>query len=206
MLCRQLSGRHVAVFKWRRKLNAGPSRPHPVPEDIAIADRPMSLLNWITENSGKKLDLLWKSLLPKDVSDKEKMGWYHDLHWLLNQGYVLLMADSTVHRAKKPGEDGDSPPARKGKAKQAKQAKQAAKKVAGKGPRKEKAEPQETPAAVEVIAVGDQSSGLYALGGRTLNGTPKSLDALTGRGLWPMVSRLEVEDEEDDDEGEDDWD
>ncbi|MFP6855727.1 MAG: hypothetical protein VCA73_00535 [Roseibacillus sp.] len=209
MLCRQLSGRHVAVFKWRRKLKAGPSRPHPVPEDIAIADRPMSLLNWITENSGKKLDLLWKSLLPKDVSDKEKMGWYHDLHWLLNQGYVLLMADSTVHRAKKPGEDGDSPPARKGKAKQAKrakQAKQAAKKVAGKGPRKEKAEPQETPAAVEVIAVGDQSSGLYALGGRTLNGTPKSLDALTGRGLWPMVSRLEVEGEEDDDEGENDWD
>ena len=100
ILCRQLSGRHVAVFKWRRKLKAGPSRPHPVPDDIIIADRLLALLSWITENSGRKLEHLWKALLPAEVSDEDRTGWYHDLHWLLNQGYVLLMADSTIHRAK----------------------------------------------------------------------------------------------------------
>ena len=106
ILCRQLSGRHVAVFKWKRKLKAGPSRPHPVPEEIAIADRPLALLNWATTHSGRKLDLLWKDVLPEVISDKDKADWYHDLHWLLNQGYVLLMADSTIHRAKKASREG----------------------------------------------------------------------------------------------------
>ena len=101
ILCRQLSGRHVAVFKWKRKLKAGPSRPHPVPEDIAIADRPLALLDWATTHSGRKLELLWKDVLPEGINDSEKAEWYHDLHWLLNQGYLLLMADSTIHRAKK---------------------------------------------------------------------------------------------------------
>ena len=31
VVCRQLSGRHVAVFKWKKKLKVGPSRPHAVP-------------------------------------------------------------------------------------------------------------------------------------------------------------------------------
>ena len=106
ILCRQLSGRHVAVFKWKRKLKAGPSRPHPVPEEIAIADRPLALLNWATTHSGRKLDLLWKDVLLEGISDKDKADWYHDLHWLLNQGYVLLMADSTIHRAKKASREG----------------------------------------------------------------------------------------------------
>jgi len=111
LLCRQLSGRHVAVFKWRRKLKAGPSRPHPVPDKIVIADRLMSLLSWITENSGRKLEHLWEDLLPNEIGDEEKTGWYHDLHWLLNQGYVLLMADSTIHRSKRPGGDESKRPA-----------------------------------------------------------------------------------------------
>ena len=106
ILCRQLSGRHVAVFKWKRKLKAGPSRPHPVPEKVVIADRPLALLKWITTHSGRKLEHLWNDLLPQEISDKEKVGWYHDLHWLLNQGYILLMADSTIHRAKAESGEG----------------------------------------------------------------------------------------------------
>tara|TARA_B100000925_G_scaffold276849_1_gene244300 strand:+ start:4968 stop:6077 length:1110 start_codon:yes stop_codon:yes gene_type:complete len=106
ILCRQLSGRHVAVFKWKRKLKAGPSRPHPVPEEIVIADRPLTLLNWVTTHSGRKLELLWKDVLPEGIDDNDKADWYHDLHWLLNQGYLLLMADSTIHRAKKETKGG----------------------------------------------------------------------------------------------------
>ena len=106
ILCRQLSGRHVAVFKWKRKLKAGPSRPHSVPGDIAIADRPLALLNWVKKHSGHKLELLWKDVLPEGINDSEKAEWYHDLHWLLNQGYLLLMADSTIHLAKKETKGG----------------------------------------------------------------------------------------------------
>ena len=96
----------MAVFKWKRKLKAGPSRPHPVPEEIVIADRPLTLLNWVTTHSGRKLELLWKDVLPEGIDDNDKADWYHDLHWLLNQGYLLLMADSTIHRAKKETKGG----------------------------------------------------------------------------------------------------
>ena len=102
MLCRQLSGRHVAVFKWKKKLKVGPSRPHEVPTDIQLAERPQKLLDWVKGNSGENLEKLWEALLPKEVTDTEKHEWYHDLHWLLNQGYVLLLADSTLHLAKQP--------------------------------------------------------------------------------------------------------
>ena len=111
MLCRQLSGRHVAVFKWRKKLKAGPARPHAVPEDIILADRPQRLLAWLKENSGKKLEDLWKDVLPEGADDKLKHAWYHDLHWVLNQGYALLISDSTLHIARSG--DGGEPQGKK---------------------------------------------------------------------------------------------
>jgi len=202
MLCRQLSGRHVAVFKWRRKLKAGPSRPHPVPEDIAIADRPMSLLNWISENSGKKLEHLWKAVLPAEISDKDKLGWYHDLHWLLNQGYVLLMADSTIHRAKRPGEDDQG--AAPGKAKQAKRREQRSKPKDSAPPKKGQQLPPEKVLAPSSVSASQGAPGLYALTGRTLSGVPKSPESLRGRGLWPLLSRLEesLDEGADEDDGE----
>lgn len=193
MLCRQLSGRHVAVFKWRRKLKAGPSRPHPVPGDIVIADRPKSLLTWIAENSGKKLELLWKHFLPQEVSEQEKLGWYHDLHWLLNQGYVLLMADSSIHLAKKQvgGDQAGSP----SKATEGRK---------GGSPAKVEKAPEPPPRGRGQVARAGGSegaAGLYVLGGRTLSGLPKCPDLLKGRGLWPLPHRLETEDgEERDDE------
>lgn len=100
ILCRQLSGRHLAVFKWKKKLKAGPARPHAVPDDINLAERPQKMLAWITENSGKNLEEFWKIFLSEDADTETKRTHYHDLHWLLNQGFVLLMADSTIHLAK----------------------------------------------------------------------------------------------------------
>lgn len=100
ILCRQLSGRHLAVFKWKKKLKAGPARPHAVPDDIQLAERPQKMLAWILENSGKNLEDLWKGVLPEEADKETKQHFYHDLHWLLNQGFVLLMADSTIHLAK----------------------------------------------------------------------------------------------------------
>ena len=65
---------------------------------------------------------------------------------------------------------------------------------------------EKSPAPSPVLVA--QASGLYALGGRTLRGVPKSPEALTGRGLWPLPHRwaAEVEeDEEEDAEEEDFW-
>lgn len=132
MLCRQLTGRHVAVFKWRKKLKAGPARPHAVPTDIVLADRPQQLLVWLKDNSGKNLEQLWKDLLPKAVDDTTKHAWYHDLHWVLNQGYALLTSDSALHVARTgEKEDGEKKPGGK---------KQGRKKEGGKKPEPKKAE------------------------------------------------------------------
>ena len=186
LLCRQLSGRHVAVFKWRRKLKAGPSRPHPVPDKIVIADRLMSLLSWITENSGRKLEHLWEDLLPNEIGDEEKTGWYHDLHWLLNQGYVLLMADSTIHRSKRPGGDESKRPARK-------VARGKGKEPPAKGKKKARTKAAPAPAApVEKqprSGTDGHTPGLYALGGRKLGGSQHEAAALHARGLRPRCNR-----------------
>lgn len=100
LLCRQLSGRHLAVFKWQKKLKAGPARPHAIPHDINLAERPEKLIAWLEQNSGKNLEDLWKDILPADADEGMKRGYYHDLHWILNQGYALLMADGILHLAK----------------------------------------------------------------------------------------------------------
>lgn len=100
ILCRQLSGRHLAVFKWKKKLKAGPARPHAIPDDLNLAERPQILLSWTEANSGKTLEDLWKACLPEPTDEDLKRNFYHDLHWLLNQGYLLLMADGTLHLAK----------------------------------------------------------------------------------------------------------
>jgi len=96
-LCRQLSGRHLAVFKWQGKLHAGPSRPHTIPADVPIAERPQKMLSWVNENSGKGIDSLWQTVLPGEIDEKEKREWYHDLHWLLNQGYLILLENGELH-------------------------------------------------------------------------------------------------------------
>lgn len=122
-LCRQLSGRQLAVFKWQGKLHCGPSRPHQLPEDLNMADRPKAIYTWVNENIGAGIDALWKSVFPVEIEEKAKHEWYHDLHWLINEGYVIFMNNGLLF---------PSSASKKPAAKQAQPNKQAKKKVAKK--------------------------------------------------------------------------
>lgn len=100
ILCRQLSGRHLAVFKWKKHLHCGPARPRKVPDDLLMAERPSELFHWVIAHPGGNIDAMWKELLPADVDDETRHLWYHDLHWLINEGIVLLFSDGKLHAAK----------------------------------------------------------------------------------------------------------
>ena len=95
-LCRQLSGRHLAVFKWQGKLHCGPSRPHAIAIDTKLAERPAIMLAWILGNPGGGIDALWKTVLPEDITDETKKNWFHDLHWMINEGYVILLSSGHI--------------------------------------------------------------------------------------------------------------
>ncbi|MFT6793767.1 MAG: hypothetical protein ACJAR1_001766 [Rubritalea sp.] len=115
-LCRQLSGRQLAVFKWQGKLHSGPSRPHMLPEDLNMADRPKAIYTWVNENIGAGIDALWKSVCPVGIEEKVKFEWYHDLHWLINEGYVIFMNNGLLF----PSSASKKPVAKQAKKKQAK--------------------------------------------------------------------------------------
>jgi len=130
-LCRQLSGRQLAVFKWQGKLHCGPSRPHMLPEDLNMADRPKAIFTWVNENIGAGIDALWKSVCPADIEEKAKFEWYHDLHWLINEGYVIFMNNGLLF----PSSASKKPAQAQKQAKKA--AKKTAKKTAKKAPKSE---------------------------------------------------------------------
>lgn len=100
ILCRQMSGRHLAVFKWKKHLHCGPARPRKVSDEMVMAERPSELFHWVIANPGGNIDAMWKEILPEDVDDETKHLWYHDLHWLINEGIVLLFSDGKLHAAK----------------------------------------------------------------------------------------------------------
>ena len=124
-LCRQLSGRQLAVFKWQGKLHSGPSRPHQIPEDVVLAERMTTIFQWIEKNQGGGVDVLWKDVCPEGIEEEDKLKWYHDLHWLINQGHVIFMNSgylftSTASKkpTKKPAEPKKGEKAKKPKSKQ----------------------------------------------------------------------------------------
>lgn len=137
IVCRQLSGRHVAVFKWNKKLKVGPSRPHAVPNDMTLAERPKTIITYLEKNSGKKLEDFWKTVFTDETTDEQKAEWYHDLHWLLNQGHAVLLSDTTLHLSKSPKQD--QPSAKKA----------APRKESSPAPEEKKAEEPEEPQAKE---------------------------------------------------------
>ncbi|NWK56907.1 hypothetical protein HW115_14885 [Verrucomicrobiaceae bacterium N1E253] len=100
ILCRQMSGRHLAVFKWKKHLHCGPARPKKVPDNMEMAERPSQLFHWVIEHPSGNIDEMWKELLPEGIDDETKHLWYHDLHWLINEGIVLLFSDGKLHAAK----------------------------------------------------------------------------------------------------------
>lgn len=115
VVCRQLSGRHVAVFKWKKKLKVGPSRPHAVPTDTPLAERPRAIIDHLVKKSGVALKDFWEAVMPEGVTDEQKHDWFQDFQWLLSQGHIILLSDTTVHIAKRG--EGDTPPAKKATAK-----------------------------------------------------------------------------------------
>ena len=128
LVCRQLSGRHVAVFKWDKKLKVGPSRPHAVSSETPLAERPHAMIKYLEGNSGAVLKDFWAAVRPADVTDSTKHDWLQDFQWLLSQGHIILLSDTTVHLAKKT--DGAQP------------SKKAAKKAGKKKPKPAAQEPK----------------------------------------------------------------
>ncbi|MDA8961332.1 hypothetical protein N9F39_04385, partial [Akkermansiaceae bacterium] len=139
VVCRQLSGRHVAVFKWKKKLKVGPSRPHAVPTETPLAERPRAMIDHLLKNSGVALKDFWGAVMPSDVTDEQKHDWFQDFQWLLSQGHIILLSDTTVHLAKRGEVEG--PPAKKA----------AAKKKAKPEAEKAKAPEDPTPAPAPVV-------------------------------------------------------
>ena len=104
ILCRQMSGRHLAVFKWKKRLHCGPSRPKKLVEDVVMAERPTVLFQWVVKNPSGNIDVMWKDCLPKDIDEEVKKLWYHDLHWLINEGHILFFSDGKLNSAKEVAE------------------------------------------------------------------------------------------------------
>ena len=115
VVCRQLSGRHVAVFKWKKKLKVGPSRPHAVPADSPLAERPRAIINHLTSHSGIVLKDLWEAVMPDGLTAEQKHEWLQDFQWLLGEGHIILLSDTTVYLAKTP-EDAQPPAPKKAEA------------------------------------------------------------------------------------------
>ena len=144
VVCRQLSGRHVAVFKWKKKLKVGPSRPHAVPTETPLAERPRAMIDHLLKDSGVVLKDFWEAVMPSDVTDDQKHDWLQDFQWLLSQGHIILLSDTTVHLAKRG--EGEVPPAKKAAAKKA-----PAKKKAKPESKEAKAPEDPTPAPAPVV-------------------------------------------------------
>lgn len=148
ILCRQMSGRHLAVYKWKKRLHCGPARPRHASKDLIMADRPTAMFQWAIDHPGANIDELWKGCLPAEVDEATRHTWYHDLHWLINEGLVLLLSDGTLHAAKAQSNKQDPEASKvkgqkladKGTAK--KPAKKTAKKVAKKAAKKAAQKPE----------------------------------------------------------------
>ncbi len=162
ILCRQMSGRHLAVYKWKKRLHCGPARPRHASKDLIMADRPTTMFQWVVDHPGANIDELWKDCLPADADEATRHTWYHDLHWLINEGLVLLLSDGKIYAAKeqsskqepeqvktkketaKPSADENKVTEQKPAAKKAakKSAKKTAKKTAKKAAKKEVKKPE----------------------------------------------------------------
>lgn len=94
-VCRAVEAEHLPVFKRQGKLFTGPARPHPLPKDAVLAERPGIMVGWIRENKPAKLEGLWKAVLPEGAT-APPAEFAADLFWLLVQGHVLLFTDDTL--------------------------------------------------------------------------------------------------------------
>lgn len=61
-LCHGLARHHMPIFKWKGGHHTGPSRPRSLSSDTVLADRMMAIVDWVTKNPGKRVDLMLKEL------------------------------------------------------------------------------------------------------------------------------------------------
>lgn len=94
-VCRAVEAEHLPVFKRLGKLFTGPARPHPLPVNAVLAERPGIMVEWIRANKPAKLEGLWKAVLPEGGS-APPAEFAADLFWLLQQGHILLFTDDTL--------------------------------------------------------------------------------------------------------------
>lgn len=120
-VCRAVEAEHLPVFKRLGKLFTGPARPHPLPPNAVLAERPGIMVSWIRANKPAKLEGLWKAVLPEGGS-VPPAEFAADLFWLLQQGHILLFTDDTlvvqdVRETSATETDGDAKPAKRKKKK-----------------------------------------------------------------------------------------
>ena len=94
-ICAALESEHLPVFKRGGKLYTGPSRPHPLPEGVPLAERPSRIIEWVRSNTPANLAGLWQAVHPTGGTEP-CLEYVNDLFWLLNQGHVLLFSDDSL--------------------------------------------------------------------------------------------------------------
>ena len=112
-ICRMLEGEHLPVFKREGKLFTGPARPHPIPADAVLAERPAAIVSWLKGRKDPKLVDLWKGVLPEGTEEAPQ-EWLVDLFWLLTQGHLLLFSDDrmVLPERRQAGETAKAAPAK----------------------------------------------------------------------------------------------
>lgn len=160
-VCTLLEKEHLPVFKKQGKLYAGPSRPHPIPDETAFADRMEKIVVWMRANPETKLAKLWKAVLPEGETDPSS-EWLADLYWLLSQGHLLLFSDDTLIL---PQRRKTEPAAPEKPAKAAKQAKE---------PRERKRKPKK-PRKSRLLAIEKRVTDLPPLLRKRLHGFDRTI-------------------------------
>jgi hypothetical protein len=94
-ICAALESEHLPVFKRGGKLFTGPSRPHPLPEGVPLAERPSRIIEWVRANPPANLAGLWQAVHPTGGTEP-CLEYVNDLFWLLNQGHLLLFSDDSL--------------------------------------------------------------------------------------------------------------
>lgn len=64
-VCHGLARHHLPIFKWKGGHHTGPSRPHALPAETQLAERPSAIIDWITENPGGSIESMITSLAAK---------------------------------------------------------------------------------------------------------------------------------------------
>ncbi len=126
-LCHGLARHHMPIFKWHGHHYTGPSRIRVIPEEMVLADRMNSIISWVKENSGQKVDAMFATLTGVSAGEDEASiaaaseahaPYTADLIWLLDQGFIVVTDDNAIWdpkgiKAPEPETAGDKRPQKK---------------------------------------------------------------------------------------------